>query len=84
MKLDENINYIASGLERSGTSMLMQILVAHGPEPLNYIAARMNAMTYFKDFSRGVLDSRGLVYFLSATALVLFLGVKTLESQRWR
>jgi hypothetical protein len=30
MKLKENINYIVSGLERSGTSMLMQILHAGG------------------------------------------------------
>jgi len=30
MKLDENINYIVSGLERSGTSMMMQILHAGG------------------------------------------------------
>ena len=30
MKLDENINYIASGIERSGTSLLMQILEAGG------------------------------------------------------
>jgi len=30
MKIDENINYIISGLERSGTSMLMQILQAGG------------------------------------------------------
>jgi len=30
MKLDENVNYIVSGLERSGTSMLMQILDAGG------------------------------------------------------
>ena len=30
MKLDENVNYIVSGLERSGTSMLMQILEAGG------------------------------------------------------
>lgn len=28
MKLDENINYIVSGLERSGTSMMMQVLNA--------------------------------------------------------
>ena len=28
MKLDENVNYIISGLERSGTSMLMQIIKA--------------------------------------------------------
>ena len=30
MKLDSNLNYIVSGLERSGTSMLMQILEAGG------------------------------------------------------
>jgi len=30
MKLDENINYIVSGLERSGTSMIMQILRSGG------------------------------------------------------
>ena len=30
IKLDKNINYIVSGLERSGTSMLMQILNAGG------------------------------------------------------
>jgi len=30
MKLDENINYIVSGLERSGTSMLMQMIYAGG------------------------------------------------------
>jgi hypothetical protein len=30
MNLDKNVNYIVSGLERSGTSMLMQILDAGG------------------------------------------------------
>ena len=32
MNLDKNINYIVSGLERSGTSLLMQILRAGGLE----------------------------------------------------
>ncbi len=35
MKLNQNINYIVSGLERSGTSMLMQILHAGGA-PMAY------------------------------------------------
>jgi len=30
MKLNSDVNYIVSGLERSGTSMLMQILEASG------------------------------------------------------
>ena len=64
--------------------ILMQLVVAHGAEPWNELAAKLNAMTYFKGFSRGVLDSRGLIFFLSAAALFLFLSVKSLESRRWR
>jgi ABC-2 type transport system permease protein len=59
-------------------------VVESGPAPLNQLAANLSAMTYFKDFSRGVFDSRGLVFFVGATALFLFLSVKTLESRRWR
>jgi len=62
----------------------MQLVVTHTGPPWNSIAAKLNAMTYFKDFSRGILDARGLVFFISATALFLFLSVKTLESRRWR
>jgi hypothetical protein len=39
MILDENINYIISGLERSGTSMLMQIIHAGGL-PISYDDSR--------------------------------------------
>ena len=68
----------------SVAAILTQLVVIYGAEPWNYVAARFNAMTYFKDFSRGVLDTRGVVFFLSFTALFLFLSVKTLESPRWR
>jgi len=64
--------------------VLMGFVVSLGVRPWADLAAKLNAMTYFRDFSRGVFDSRGLVYFLSATALFLFLSVKTLESRRWR
>jgi len=39
MKLDENVNYIVSGQERSGTSMLMQILYA-GEIPTSFDDSR--------------------------------------------
>ncbi|MCK4602990.1 MAG: ABC transporter permease subunit [Phycisphaerae bacterium] len=65
-------------------AILMQAIVRYGSEPWNYLAARLNAMTYFRDFARGVFDTRGVVFFGSVTALFLFLGVKALESQRWR
>jgi len=51
MKLDENINYIVSGLERSGTSMLMQILHA-GDIPISFDDSRpadeFNPKGYFE------------------------------------
>ena len=40
MKLDKNINYIVSGLERSGTSMMMQILNA-GELPMAFDSSRL-------------------------------------------
>jgi len=65
-------------------AMLTRLLVTWAPEPWNYLAAKLNAMTYFYDFSRGMFDTRGLVFFLSMTVLFLFFTVKTLESRRWR
>lgn len=65
-------------------AILAQALVAYAPAPWNNLASRVNAMTYFKDFARGMCDTRGLVFFISATALFLFLSIKVLESRRWR
>jgi len=65
-------------------AILMQLLTLHAPGLWSHLAARLNAMTYFKDFARGMFDSRGAVFFLSTTALFLFLSVKMLESRRWK
>jgi len=62
----------------------MQLLTLHAPPPWSRLAARLNAMKYFKDFARGMLDTRGVVFFVSIAAVFLFLSVKALESRRWR
>jgi ABC-2 type transport system permease protein len=38
----------------------------------------------YTDFSRGVIDTGNLIFFLATTAVFLFLSVKALESRRWR
>jgi ABC-2 type transport system permease protein len=38
----------------------------------------------YADFSRGVIDLSSVVFFLTGTALFLFLTVKVVESRRWR
>ena len=67
-----------------GMAGMTQLLIMNAGEPINYIAARMNVLTYFRDFAKGVFDTRAVVFFLSVTAAFLFLSVKTLESRRWR
>ena len=40
--------------------------------------------SHFDDFSRGVVDTSNVVYYLALTAVFLFLTVRSLESRRWR
>lgn len=40
--------------------------------------------SHFGDFSRGVIDTKHIFYFLSVTAFFLFLSIRALESRRWR
>lgn len=44
----------------------------------------LNVHMQFEDFNKGVTDTSNLVYFVSGTALFLFMAVKLLESKRWR
>jgi ABC-2 type transport system permease protein len=47
---------------------------------LNEIGLR----SHFDDFSRGVVDTSNLVYYLALTGVFLFLTIRSLESRRWR
>jgi ABC-2 type transport system permease protein len=38
----------------------------------------------YADFSKGIIDSGNVMFFLVATSVVLFLTVKILESRRWK
>lgn len=48
------------------------------------VLAYVNILHHFKDFSKGILDTKSLVFFISGTVFFLFLAVKALESRRWR
>lgn len=40
--------------------------------------------SHFTDFTRGIVDTEAVIYYLSLTAIFLFLTVRALESRRWR
>lgn len=48
------------------------------------IFTHIGLIDHMKDFARGVVDTRPLVFYLSLTALFLFLTYKVVESRRWK
>jgi len=44
----------------------------------------MNLFDHMMDFSRGIVDTRHLVYYASLTLFVLFCAVQVLQARRWR
>jgi len=40
--------------------------------------------SHFPDFGRGLLDTRGMVYYATLVVLFLFLTLRSLEMRRWR
>ena len=48
------------------------------------IVGQMGMTTHFDDFIRGVIDTGNIVYYISLTAVFLFLTVRSLETRRWR
>ena len=44
----------------------------------------LNVNLQYQDFSKGLIDTSNLVYFISGTALFLFFAVLLLQSKRWR
>ncbi len=44
----------------------------------------LSADYHFANISRGVIDSRDVIYYLSVIFLFLFLAIRSLESRKWR
>ena len=44
----------------------------------------MNLWQHMEDFSRGIVDTRRMVFYVSVTAFFLFLSSRSLEAKKWR
>ncbi len=53
------------------------------PKALGDVVSYFSLSHYFPDFMSGIIDTRGIVYYLSITVLFLFLAVRSLENSRW-
>lgn len=57
--------------------------VAHGAW-VQAVSAHLSSYSHMLEFSRGSIDSRPVVYYLSGTALMLFATVKIVEARNWK
>ena len=45
---------------------------------------QVSITNHFEDFSRGIIDTHDVIYYLLFTSFLLFLTIRSLESRRWR
>ncbi len=53
-------------------------------DTLKEVFAYLSLPRHMEDFSRGIVDSRRLVYYVSVSALFLFLAARSLAAKKWR
>jgi ABC-2 type transport system permease protein len=80
-------NQIIAGAATFGVCLLLWILEwVGGYETATWakVLSYMSVVTHFESFSKGVLDSRDTIFYVSLTFLGLFLTARSMESLRWR
>ncbi len=55
-----------------------------GSERLQTVFGYLDLWEHMSEFSRGIVDTRHLVYYVSATAFFLFLSTRALAVRKWR
>jgi ABC-2 type transport system permease protein len=80
-------NQIVSAVVAGGTLFGLWFLGAasgFAPGALGEVLSYLSLSHHFPDFIRGVVDTKAVVYYLSVTALFLYLAMGSIETGRWR
>jgi ABC-2 type transport system permease protein len=80
-------NQIIAGATTFGVCLLLWVLEwAGGYETATWakVLSYMSVVTHIGSFSKGMLDSKDAVYYVTLTFLGIFFTARSLESLRWR
>lgn len=80
-------NQIVSAVLSFGTLLLILILnwgLASGSGAIQRILSYLSFSQHFDDMTRGILDTKDIVYFLSYCFFGLFLTHSVIQTRRWR
>jgi ABC-2 type transport system permease protein len=59
------------------------VAAAYLPEALGNVIQYFSLQYYYPDFLSGFIDTKGIVYYISITALFLFLAIRSIENSRY-
>ena len=79
-------NQVVSGIVTFTVFLILWVITWLGDNasPLTQmILSYLSITEHFEDFSRGVLDTKHVVYYLSFTVFGLFLTLKSVDRERW-
>jgi len=79
-------NQIIAAAATFGLALILWVLswVGFEPSPWARVLTYLSVVSHNESFSRGVLNSKDAIYFLSITFLGLFFTARSMESLRWR
>jgi ABC-2 type transport system permease protein len=80
-------NQIVAGVAGFGVCLMLWVLdwlSSFQDSAVGKVLSYLSILQHFDSFSKGVIDSRDVVYYLSAIFIGLFLTARSLESLRWR
>ena len=80
-------NQIIAGAAGFCVGLLLWVLewtTSFESSAVSQVVSYLSVVAHFEPFSKGVLDTRDVVFFLSAIFLGLFLTARSMESLRWR
>jgi ABC-2 type transport system permease protein len=84
--LTENqiVAFIISVVAIFGLFILGEDFVLFGiPDRLVPVFSYLSLGSHFDSISRGVLDTRDIIYYLSIVGFFLYLNVKSVEARKW-
>jgi ABC-2 type transport system permease protein len=80
-------NQIIAGAATFGVCLLLWVLEwVSGYETATWarVMSYMSVITHFESFSKGLLDSKDAIFYVTLIFLGLFLTARSMESLRWR
>ncbi len=80
-------NRIVAGVAGFAISLLLYVLnwvSEFGTTAMDKVIGYLSVQQHYESFSKGVLDSKDIIFFVSVIFVGLFLTARSMESLRWR